>query len=549
LFCHHALIVRVRRQGRPAQQHDSRGEARVRTQGVAEVSVTDSRRTQPEVAIVAIGAFGLVMFGLHIVAVLITPYSVHRDEFLYLAMGRYLDLFAMDFPPFIAIAANVSRLLGDSLIALRVLPALAGAALVMTTGLIARELGGGRGAQVLAMLCVLLAPLFMRAAALFQPVVFDQVWWTLALFALLRIGSRGAPRDWLLLGVVGGLGLLTKFSIGFMAIGILAGLVLTPQRRWLATRWPYIAAAIALVIGSPSLIGQINLGIPAAGQMADLQAAQLSVVTPLAFLSGQLMMIGPGIILALLGLLWLMLDMRARPYRAGGIACLGAFLLLLVLKGKPYYAGPIYPMLLAAGAVALVGIRRHVAAWSGIATVAVVAYGVIALPLGLPVLPPARMASYAEWLGITSATRTNRGTVLPLPQDYADMLGWEEQVDAVAAAYHALPPEERSRAIIIAANYGEAGAIDYFGPRRGLPRAIAPVGSYWFFGPGDLPGDVAVTLGLEAEDLEGFYMEFEVVQRVANEWGVPEQQNNPIGIARRPFRPVQEVWPELAGRN
>jgi 4-amino-4-deoxy-L-arabinose transferase-like glycosyltransferase len=506
--------------------------------------------SQPRTAVPAVVTCALIMFGLHIVAVLITPYSVHRDELLYLAMGRYLDLFAMDFPPFIAIAANAMRgIFGDSLFAIRVLPAVAGAVIVVLTAQLTRELGGDRSAQVLAMVSVLSAPLFMRAAALFQPVVFDQVWWTLALLALLRIGARGRPRDWLLLGVAGGLGLLTKFSIGFIAIGILAGLVLTAQRRWLATRWPHIAGAVALLIGSPSIIGQITLGMPAAGQMADLQAAQLSVVTPLSFLSGQLMMIGPVVAMAALGLWWLMRNERARAFRAAGIACAVAFLALLALQGKPYYAGPIYPLLLAAGAVAITTMRRHAPAWTATAAAAALIYGSVALPLGLPVLPPAQMAGYAAALGMTSATTTNRGTVLPLPQDYADMLGWEEQVAAVATAYDALPAADRERAIIIAANYGEAGAIDYFGPALGLPRAIAPVGSYWFFGPGDLPGDVAVTLGLEAEDLEGFYAEFVVVRRIANEWGVPEQQDNPIGVARRPFRSVQEVWPELAGRN
>ena len=200
----------------------------------AEPQTASEARTDHSAWLVA--GFALVMFGVHVITVLITPYSFHRDELLYIAMGKYLRPLAMDFPPFIAIAANTARtLFGDSLFAIRILPAVAGAALIVLAALIARELGGGRRAQALAMLCVLCAPLFMRSAALFQPVVFDQLWWTLALYGTLRIANRGAPRDWVLLGVAGGIGLLTKFSIGFIAVGIVAGLLLSPQRRAFAS--------------------------------------------------------------------------------------------------------------------------------------------------------------------------------------------------------------------------------------------------------------------------------------------------------------------------
>jgi hypothetical protein len=129
------------------------------------------------------------------------------------------------------------------------------------------------------------------------------------------------------------------------------------------------------------------------------------------------------------------------------------------------------------------------------------------------------------------------------------MLGWREQVEAVVREYHALPPDDRARAMILARNYGEAGAIDFFGPAFGLPRAVATAGSYWFFGPGELPGDVAVGPGLEPDDLAPFFGEVAVVERVRNPWGVPEQQDNPVVVARGPSRSIQDVWPELAGRN
>lgn len=498
-------------------------------------------------AIGVVGGVALVKIVAHVVTILITPYGIHRDEFLYLAMGRYLRFWEMDFPPFIAVLANTARaLFGDTLFAIRFFPMIAGTALVIVAALIARELGGRRVAQGLAALAVLVAPVFLRPAALFQPVVFDQLWWTLGLLALVLIARTGETRWWLLLGLAGGLGLLTKFSIAFFAFGVLAGIAISPQRRWLASRWPYVAAALALLVGSPAIVGQVRLGFPVVTYMSELQEVQLVRVGIPEFLGGQLMMMGPALLLAVAGFVYLVRARAMHHFRAVAWSCLAAFALLLIMRGKAYYAAPIYPALLAAGGVAvetLVPRLRNLVA-AAIAIVLVVA-GAIVLPLGLPVVPPEPMARYSSRLGITSAMTTNVGVVLPLPQDYADMLGWEEQVAAVARVYHALPPEKRTVAIIVAGNYGEAGALDFYGPRYGLPRAISTAGSYWFFGPGELPGDVAVSLGLDASDLEPFYRSVTEVARFDDPWLVPEQRDNPIIIAEDPVGSVQDVWPSL----
>jgi hypothetical protein len=501
----------------------------------------------PLAAVIVAGIAGVKLIA-HLVTIAVTPYGFHRDEFLYLAMGQYLQFWSMDFPPLIAVLANTARALaGDTLFAIRLFPVLAGSALVFLTAMIARELGGRRLAQGIAALTVLLGPVFLRPAALFQPVVFDQLWWTLGFLALVKIARTGGHRWWLLLGAAGGLGLLTKFSIGFFALGVLAGLLLTPQRRWLASRWPYVAAALALVLGSASLIGQIRLGFPVAGYMSELQEAQLARVDAAEFLGGQLMLLGPSLLLAIAGLIYLFRAEAMRPWRVVAWTCVTIFLLLLLMRGKPYYVAPIYPVLLAAGGVALEATSSRVRrALVAMVLVVTIAGGVAALPFGLPVLPPEAMARYSAKLGITSAVMTNRGVVLPLPQDYADMLGWEEQVAAVARHYHALPAEKRTQAVIIGSNYGEAGALDFYGPRFGLPRAVSPAGTYWFFGPGNLPGDVAITIGIEAEDLADFYRSARVVERLDNPWLVPEQRDNPIVLAEQPQRTLQEVWPSLA---
>ena len=526
---------------------------------------------------------------LHLAVNFFSPYGFQRDEFLYLAMARHLRLWSMDFPPFIAIAAKATlATLGGSIVAVRFLPAVTGGLLVLLAALIARRLGGGRYAQVLAALAVALSPLFLRAGNLFQPVIFDQLWWTGALYAVLGLASSrrilpsvardlvspvrdtgeqilrfaqddkpstlhprpsAAHRSWLLLGAALGLGLLTKFSIAFIGIGIVVAILVTPLRRSLLTPWPWVALLIALVIGSPSIVGQIRLGFPVVGQMHDLQGSQLERVTPLAFLKGQWDMLGPVILLAILGLVQLF---RSR-YAAAGWAILATFILLMILKGKAYYVGPIYPTLLAAGAVMVdswvAGRESRVVRLLGHSLLAliVIAFGAISLPFGVPILPPAEMDAYARRLGVTQ--ETNTGEVIALPQDYADMLGWEDQVKATARVYDSLPPAERNEAVILATNYGRAGANDHLGRKYGLPPAVAPMGSYWFFGPGTKPGKVLIVIGGSRADLAPYYDSVTLAAHFSNPWRVPEEREVDIWVATGNHYTLQEIWGRFEGEN
>lgn len=480
-----------------------------------------------------------------------TPYGIHRDELLYLAMGRHLQLGGMDFPPAIALVAEGSRtLLGESLVALRLLPAVFGAAIVVLAGVIARELGGGRLAQGLAAFCVLTSPLFLRAANLLQPVVIDQLIWTALLYTLVRLCRGHGPGEWLLLGVLTGLGLLTKFTIAFIALGILAALLLSPLREARFTWWPWMGLAAALALGAPSVVGQIRLDFPVLGQMAELRASQLDRITPFDFLLGQLLW-GPAVLLAGAGLVGLFASAALRPFRPLGWSMAATFVLLMVGQSKAYYAGPLYPTLFAAGSVlferATHGFRGEVLQAASVAVL--FAFFLIVFPLGVPVLPPLEMAAYARALGVAAAVRTNTGEVGALPQDYADMLGWKEQAQAVARVYWALPAEQRERAVLLAGNYGEAGALDFYGPGLRLPPAVSPAGSYWFFGPGDRPGDVVVTVGVPAETLRQFYDSVRTMTRIGHPWAVDEERRVPINIGTGARSTLQEVWPSLAGRN
>jgi hypothetical protein len=481
----------------------------------------------------------------------LTPYGFHRDEMLYLAMGRHLDLWRMDFPPGIALAAEASRAaFGDWLPGIRFIPAILGTLLVALAAVMARELGGGPFAQGTAALCVVANPLFLRSSVLFQPVVLDQTAWALGTYALLLLGKREEPRYWLLLGFSLGIGLLSKFSIGVLAAGAAVAVLLTPLRRWLLTPWPWLAAGIALLIGSPSIIGQLRLGWPLLSQMNDLRQEQLFRVTPLDFAASQLLL-GPTTLVALIGLIALLISRQLQPFRVVGWTALMCWLLLVGLHGKAYYFGGMYPVLCAAGALVLgrVGARVPGTLARGGAVVVMVVWGALVLPLGLPILPPEQMETYVRRIGLTRSLRTNTGEYERLPQDYADMLGWEDQVRTIARVYDSLPPGERAQAVLLAGNYGEAGAIDLYGPRYGLPGAVSPVGTYWYFGPGSQRGDVIVSIGIPADSLAPLYEDVIQVAAVGHPFAVAEERNVPVLVAKRPRRTLQEVWPDLSGRH
>jgi hypothetical protein len=176
-------------------------------------------------------------------------------------------------------------------------------------------------------------------------------------------------------------------------------------------------------------------------------------------------------------------------------------------------------------------------------------WGALVLPLGLPILPPEQMETYVRRVGLTRALRTNTGEYERLPQDYADMLGWEDQVRTIARVYDSLPPGERAQAVLLTGNYGEAGAIDLYGPHYGLPGAVSPVGTYWYFGPGSQRGDVVVTIGIPADSLARLYEDVTQVAVAGHPFAVAEERNVPVLVAKRPRRTLQEVWPELSSRH
>jgi hypothetical protein len=366
--------------------------------------------------------------------------------------------------------------------------------------------------------------------------------------------SRAAASPWLLLGIAAGLGLLTKFSILFLGAATAVALLVGPLRRTLLTARPWLVVLVALILGAPSVVGQIRLGWPVLGQLHELRATQLVHVGILEFLGGQLLL-GPAVVLAAIGVWALFAARWARPARTAALAAVGAFLILLALRGKAYYAGPIYPLLFAAGAVALEQgptrdrfFRARSGRRLGIAAALIVGYALATLPIALPILSPADTARWAAALGVDAATRTNTGESLALPQDFADMIGWPELARAVGEAYARLTPEQQADVTIVAYNYGEAGALEFYAHRVGIPGAVSPAGSFWFFGPGERVGDPVLTVGVPASALRDRCTRLTSLGRVSHadtRWQVPEERDVPLNLCEGPTPSLREAWSGL----
>ena len=428
-----------------------------------------------------------------------TRYGIFRDEMYYFACSEHMAWGYVDHPPGTVLVAWIARhLFGHSLLGLRLFPALAGAALVWLTGKLAREMGGNRFAQALAALAILPVPFYLILHHWLTNNAFEPLIWMGCIWCVLRAINTGDDRYWLWFGVLAGVGFETKYSIAFLLAGILAGVVLTPERRILKSRYLWLGALACALLALPNLLWQIHNHYPFLELMHNVRASGRDVARgPVAFILDQAANMNPILFpLWLGGLLWLLIARGAKRYRLLGWTFVITVGLFIVLKGKNYYVTPIYPMMFAAGAVGFERVTscRPKLLWTRNAypVLVVIALALLA-PLTMPLLSPEGYLAYQKKLGIkpASAEHQNNG---PLPQYFADEFGWEPMVQQVARVYHSLPPEEQAKTAIFSNGWGEAAAVDFFGPKYGLPKAISPHNQYWIWGPRNYTGEIVMVL-------------------------------------------------------
>src|SRR5580692_129641 len=476
-------------------------------------------------------------------------YGYFRDELYFLACSDHLAWGYVDFAPLVALLARISRfVLGDSLHAIRALPALAQGGQILITGLIAREFGGKRFAIFLSCLSVLLAPVILGNATRLSMNPFEPLFWMGAVYFLLRAINLDEPKLLLASGALLGLGLENKHSTAFFLVSLTIGLLLSPSRRLLLSKWFWLAAALAFLVFLPNLIWQYTHHFPTLEALSNVRKTHKNIeLSPLPFLRQQIMMLLPVSALVWIpGLAFLLLSIKANKYRCLGMTYLIFLAVMMTLKGKDYYLAPIYPMLFAAGGVfweAILGARPRMR-WIKVALpAAVFALGVIVVPLDVPVLPVDKIVPYMETLGI-KMSRTEVQDSGPLPQHFGDEFGWEEMVAATAEIYHALPAEERSKTGILAGTYGDAGAIDFFGPRYGLPKSISPHQNYYYWGPREYTGGILILLHYDLADAQRACQSVLTGPTLNNPYAMQEEHYT-ILVCRGAKLPLAEAWPRL----
>lgn len=442
-----------------------------------------------------------IKLAIHFFTNTVTRYGLHRDEYLYISESDHLAWGYMEVPPMLSIMGKIAKLLfGNTEFAVRFFPAVIGAVSIILIGVLVRDLGGKKYAQLIGGFGFLISPVFLGSNNLFQPVSFNQFMWMLSAWVMVRLldnsdfsglSSRlekfvtnqkleddwkSSPNTnyWYLLGIVAGLGFLTKYAIVFFFAALILGILCTPHRKVFLTKYPYISLAIALVIAAPNLWWQISLDFPIVRHMEELASTQLVNVSTKDFLIPQFLDHFAASILWVSGLIFVFTNEKMRPYRFLGWTYLFVILILWAASGKDYYTFGAYSMLFALGGV----VMEH---WLGKKSLLLIPIITLlnlpAIPLVLPILPIEKMQAYSLFLrdevGLEGPFRWEDGVVRNLRQDYADMHGWEEIPRKAAKIYHSLTPEQQRTCLLFAGHYGQAGVMNFYREKYDLPETYS----------------------------------------------------------------------------
>lgn len=475
-------------------------------------------------------------------------YGLFTDELYFLAAGEHLAWGYVDMPPLTAVQAALARVLfGESVFGIHVLPALLGAGLVLLVALVVHALDGDWLAQALAGLAVIIAPGYLLVDSYLSMNSVELLIWLGCAYLVIRIIQTGDTRLWLAFGALAGLGMLNKHTTALFVAAVVAGLLLTPQRKLIWNRWFLLGGALGLLIFLPNLIWMFQHDFPFLELQANIRANRRNVeLSALEFLRDVVVFMHPLTLPVWLGgLAYFFFHPQGKRYRALGWAFLFVLAALLVTHARTYYLMPAFPMLFAGGAVLIGGWARPGARrWLTAGYLALmIAGGIILAPTGLPVLSPESYVKYERSLHLappdleTAATGT-------LPQLYADRFGWPEMAQKTAEVYRSLTPEEQKVAAIFGNNYGEAGAIDFYGPNLGLPKAIGGHLNYWYWGPRDYTGEIVIGLGVDPASLPKLFDSCEIAARADDPWSMPRERF-PIYLCRGLKMPLNQLWPEL----
>jgi len=480
-------------------------------------------------------------------------YGYFRDELYYLALAdRKLSLGYVDLPPLLVIITRFIRsTIGDSQFAIRLFPAVCGALKILLAAAIAREMGGRAIARIVAALATFSALVFWALDHILSMNTLEALLWPLCALIVLKIVNGADQRWWLAFGVVAGLGILNKYSMIFFGLALVVGILITPLRSSLLNRWFWIAGGIAALMALPNFIWQLQHHFPFLELMENIKRSGRDVaLSPPAFVRQQLMIMNPATApVWVAGLVWLFATRTGRTYRIVGIAFVVVYALMIAMHGKDYYLAPAYVMMFAAGGLAMEWAWRRLAG-----KVVVAAAGLLMIvswmliPLALPLLPVERFLAYKAAIGMT-IQESEHHEQNELGQFFADHFGWPEMAEQVAKAYNRIPPDLRKKTAIGTGNYGEAGAIDHFGRKYGLPAAISGHQHYWMWGPGEYTGESILLLGEDdPTDFQQACKQLTPMGQVGTRWSIPYEHWT-IYWCRGLKHDLRQRWPEYKSWN
>ncbi len=510
--------------------------------------VADSARQKLMSATAILAGLAVVKFLLQLAG--IRHYGFFRDELYYMACGEHLAWGYVDQPPLIAFVAWFARhLFGSSLVSVRVLPALAGAAVVFLTGILAREMGGGRFAQFLAATAILFAPAYLALDGFLSMNAFEPLFWLLCAWLTVRMVRDSSPRLWLAFGAVAGLGLENKHTMMVFGFGIVAGLLLSGEQRQFRLKWIWFGGLLALALFLPNLLWEARHGWPQIEVVRNAQLYKNVPVSHLGFLGEQVALLDPvALPVWLAGLGWYFFAPQGKRFRFLGWAYLISLSVFMFLGGKAYYLLPAYPVLMASGGIAfeeLAQIRSRLSL-RVVLSALVILGGLIGIPFGVPVLPVDSFVRYSHVLPYSNLVKTERDAVpVQMPQTYADMFGWDTMAGTVARVYQSLPPAERAGCAILAGNYGEAAAVDYYGAALGLPKAISGHNTYFYWGPRGYSGACVILFGERSKEVSAFFGEVDRAATVTSAYAMPVERSVPVYVCRKPSAPLSVLWPRF----
>jgi hypothetical protein len=480
-------------------------------------------------------------------------YGFFRDELYFIICGRHPAWGYVDQPPLTPLIAAGTQLFGTSLFWLRAAAALCAAGGVFVSLRLVQQLRGGAFAQILTGICVALAPVLLSFGMKVSTDMLGLWLWPLAALYVARLIDGADARWWLAVGTAIGVAGEAKYSVLFFAIALIVGVAASPSRRVFATWWSVAAAAIAMSIVLPNFVWQAVHGFPMLELLRNGQHGKNVVLSPLAYVAEEILIFNPALSLVwIAGLIYASIVARLRWIAATMMVLVA---LMIAFHAKHYYPADAYPMLFAAGALALEAWTARARFVRPVIAVAALALAAALVPVELPVMSVEHFQAYAKRLSqvlhIGSKTAASEHHRLGrLPQDYADMQGWPEMVAVVARTYDALPPARRARAAIVADNYGEAAAIDFFGGRYGLPPTLSGHNQYWLWGTHGYDGSTIVKVGGDAADRFGaMFASVRLATRFQNPWGMPFEDNLPIYVLEGARHPLTSYWPLLRAYN